>query len=220
MKYFMVPVLFVALFAVLAFNGFVDFVKRLGRKVRKMFGLLGIASVACLVLVTGCAEQDITKSLQIARVSSNIVELTQTWEGNKAVLEKYQAMLPDDDPDYRILENIIVQGDRAAVFLADLKGLGQIPTVRMVRLLFLDADSAVQDGIELYTKYEEVITPPDKFRAKLFSDSWRELRADISGLTRQAEESDRYWLARDVLTTLLQVTGQVIIPTLHATGKI
>lgn len=181
---------------------------------------LRIIPFLLLFLLSGCGAQDLQSSLQFARLGTNTTEILQTWEGNRTALEKYRDMLEAGDPDRATVQDLIDTGELVRMDLEAITGSGWVPTLFELRMLFVEADEAVQVGVDLYRKYEDRILRPDKYRARMFSQTWNEIRTDLEALDRTTSKSERYAMAKEILSFVLMVTGQVVIPSLQVAGKI
>ena len=219
MNYFLIPLLLTALIFLTGFNALVGmaiFVFQKGLK-----GMLLIsACLAALTFCSGCTTQDMQASMQLTSIGANTVELLQTWPGNKAALEKYRDMLPNDDLDYKLLDELIEVGETVHQDLKLLANGQHISSVSNIKYLFIATDSAVQSGKILYDKYSSYISPHDKFRARMFSGTWGQIQANVLNLNTQTSKEDKYQLTKEILTFVLQIAGQVVIPSLQAAGKI
>lgn len=187
---------------------------------KNVFSLFGIFLLFGVLFFAGCATQDVRTSLQFARLGSNAASLSQTWDGNRLILEKYRDLLQEGDPERKAVSGLIVTGDFVRADLEALAKGERVPTLLELRILFLEADEAVQTGRALYKRYEEYISNADKYRARVFSQTWEELRTDIEGLDRATTQNERAQIAKEILSFVLMVTGQVVVPSLRVAGTI
>jgi len=177
-------------------------------------------NVIMLVLFASLMACSTQETITVIKTGSSITELVQTWDGNKKALVKYRDMFDVDHEDRASLDGIIIMGDMVRNELAKQVKLQTVPSTDSIKLLFTEGDIAVQSGEALYAKYEANILPQDKFRAKLFMASWTVLRDEVAKLDGESSESERYAVAKEIFSVLLQVTTKVILPTLIASGKL
>ena len=217
-----IPLLAGTLFAALAFNKSMQIALDSWHWIMDRPMLSG--SAACLLIllffVTGCSTQDVAASLKLTRLGANAAGLVKAWDGDKLILEKYRDLLADDNPDRQQLTEIITSGDDIQQELALLVVGGRVPSVAGLQMLFAKADTSVVAGAEMYRKHIEAVAFSDRMRAQEFGNTWAFIKGDLAALTDSSGKSERYELAKEILSFMLAVTGQVVIPALAANGKI
>jgi hypothetical protein len=173
-----------------------------------------------VAIVLGCTKRDVQTSIRLSRLSVTAAGLVKGWNQDRQILVKYKDMLPVDSADRQVLDDIIDGGDVVQKELSLLVVGGTVPSVARLKLIFNETDKLIIAGTILYKKHPESIDFTDKMRAQDFGNDWAIIKCDMVALNDDSNTSDRYKFAKEILSFALEVTGQVVIPALRASGKI